>query len=93
MRVVSQTVERCGMCGDGRRDLGADHPCGSVAAIESRILLNRAETKVFAVLLWLRSQWFEEVVWRWLRALCRLFGRHGRACEGRTDHRPVGHQL
>lgn len=87
MRIVRSRVERCGMCADGERDLRVAHPCGAVAAIESRVLLNQAETKVFAGLLWLREQWHENVVWKAKRLGCTMLGRHNITCEGRVDHR------
>jgi hypothetical protein len=86
MRIVRQRTELCGMCSDGDRAIG-EHPCRSVAAIETRILLNRAETKALGAVHWVRERWFEDVVYRALRARCVLFGRHSAVCGGRADHR------
>ena len=88
MRVVRSRIERCGMCQDGERDLGAAHPCGALAAVEGRVLFNEVETHVLTGALWLREQWHENVVWRTQRLACTLLGRHNRTCDGRVDHRP-----
>lgn len=87
MRVARNKVEFCGLCADGTRNIG-DHPCQSTAAIETRFVLNSAETKVLNGVWWIREQWFEEVVFRASRLRCLVFGKHGLACRGRADHRP-----
>jgi hypothetical protein len=87
MRVARNKVELCGLCSDHERDIG-DHPCQSTAAIETRFVLNRAETKALNAAWWLRELWFEQVVYRASRARCRVFGKHGVTCPGRADHRP-----
>lgn len=87
MHIVRSTVEWCRNCQNGLNDIGP-HPCGDYAALESRLVFNRFETRLLMGLMWLREQWYERVVWQALRLQCRAFGRHNKSCDGRRDHRP-----
>lgn len=57
------------------------------ASFETRILLNPVETRLVDGMRWLVGYvWAEKVVDPILRLRCRWFGKHSRACRGRTGH-------
>lgn len=58
------------------------------ASLEARILFNPVETKAIDAGRWLYWYvWDEYIVYPTQRLACRWFGKHSRACRGRTGHR------